>query len=41
MRRSYFTNDVQFNNVVNRCGSAGVDATTTMNRWPSGETVNP
>jgi hypothetical protein len=41
MMRSYFTNDVQFNNVANLCGSGGVVATTAMNRWPSAETVNP
>ena len=39
--RSYFTNDVQFNTVVNFCGSVGVVATTAMNRWPSEETVKP
>ena len=41
MMRRYFTNDVQFNTVVNFCGSGGVVATTATNRWPSPETVNP
>ena len=39
--RRYFTNVVQFNTVVNFCGSVGVVATTATNRWPSPETVNP